>query len=82
MSSSAVNVSCDSFLLKIYKLDDGWVANAGVVAGETECPAFGVHLKDSYIVCSLIAAIQILARWFDIEASGIVAASPFFADVR
>ena len=82
MSSSAINVLCDSFLLKIHKLDDGWVTNAGVVAGETECPSFGVHLKDSYIVGSLIAAIQILARRFDVEASGIVAASPFFADVR
>jgi hypothetical protein len=78
----AVNASRRSFFLEIDKLDDGWVANAGVVAGEAECPAFGVHLKDSYIVCALIAAIQILARWFDVEASGIVAASPFFADVR
>lgn len=77
-----VNASCDSFLFKIHKLDDGWVANAGVVAGETECPSFGVHLKNSYIVGSLIAAIQILTRRFDVEASGVVAACPFFADVR
>jgi hypothetical protein len=82
LASLAVNVSCDSFFLEIYKLDDGWVANACVVAGEAECPSFGVHLKDRYIIGSLIAAIQILARRFDVEASGIVAASPFFANVR
>ena len=77
-----VNASCDSFLFKIHKLNDGRVTNTGIMAGETECPSFGVHLKNSYIVGSLIAAIQKLTRRFDVEASGVVAACPFFADVR
>lgn len=77
-----VNASCDSFLFKIHKLNDGRVTNTGIIACEAKSPSFGVHLKDGYIVGSLIAAIQILTRRFDVEASGVVAACPFFADVR
>ena len=51
------------------------------MAREVEAAGLAIHSENSDVVCPLIAAIEELAGWVEIEAARIVPVRPFFPDI-
>ena len=68
-------------LREIEEDDDRGIANRGELVGEGESAGLGIDSEGRDIVASLIAGIEKRAGGIEVEAAGIVAAGPFFAEI-
>src|SRR6185436_4681769 len=66
---------------QIKEYDDRRIPHRRVVAGEFEAAGLAIDLEGRDGVRALVAAVEELAGGIEVEAPGIVAASPFLAEV-
>ena len=76
--------ACLLFYVTITSHGESAVAQVTVQPPTTvQLPVFGVAVdaEDGHVVCSLVAAVEVVAGWIEVETSRVVAARPFFSDM-